>query len=224
MKVKFMPDNIELEISSDQSVMDLAHKNGIFIKTICNGVASCSECRIKIIDGESNVLPPGAKELALIGTGYFIDQRRLSCQLKCFGDITVDLTEQEKKKSLGVKKVLGNKKVDQDTTQAVTASIMQQETELLKNSATSDTQQRPQQRDSREGGREGRNNRDQRDNRKSNQNNNRDNRNQNNQRNQPNRQDGQQLHRDSRNAQRASFNANHNPGHNQQNKHKKDTK
>lgn len=101
MKVKFLPQNIELEINPDQSVMELAHKNGIFIKSVCNGVPNCAECRVKIVEGEYNVLPPSRKELTLIGSGHFIDRRRLSCQLHCFGDVTVDLSEQMRKENEG---------------------------------------------------------------------------------------------------------------------------
>lgn len=94
MKVKFVPQNVEYEIKPGQSVMHLAQDHGIYIKSVCKGVPSCAECRVRVVEGDHNVLPPGSEELSLIGTGHFIDQRRLSCQLKCFGDITVDMTEQ----------------------------------------------------------------------------------------------------------------------------------
>jgi len=97
MKVKFLPLDKELEIEVGQSVMDLAHKNGIRIHSVCNGMPSCAECRVRIVEGDWNVVPPSSKEMSLIGTGYFIDQRRLSCQVKCFGDITVDISEQLEK-------------------------------------------------------------------------------------------------------------------------------
>lgn len=98
MKVKFLPQNVEFEIDPLRSVMNLAHEQGMFIKSICKGIPSCAECRVRIVEGESNVLPPGQSELALIGSAYFVDQRRLSCQLRCFGDVTVDLSEQEEKR------------------------------------------------------------------------------------------------------------------------------
>src|SRR5690606_34851486 len=109
MKVKFVPQNIELEIEPDQSVMKLAHQNGIFIKSVCGGLPSCAECRVRVVEGEANVLPPSAKELGLIGTGYFIDQRRLACQLRCYGDIVVDLTEQIEKEKAGPKRLMSKK-------------------------------------------------------------------------------------------------------------------
>lgn len=101
MKVKFVPQDIVADIKPGQSVMHVAQDHGLYIKSVCKGVPSCAECRVRIVEGEHNVLHPGAEELALIGTGHFIDRRRLSCQLKCFGDVTIDLSEQiEKQHSL----------------------------------------------------------------------------------------------------------------------------
>jgi 2Fe-2S ferredoxin len=101
MKVKFVPQNIEVEIKQGQTVMDAAHKNGVVIRSTCNGMPSCAECRVRVVDGDWNTNPPSRKELSLIGTGYYIDQRRLSCQLLCFGDITVDTAEQIEKSAEG---------------------------------------------------------------------------------------------------------------------------
>lgn len=133
MKVKFLPDNIELEIQPNQSVLDLAHKNGVYIKSVCNGVPNCAECRVRVVEGEHNVLPPLSKELALIGTAHFIDQRRLSCQLRCFGDITVDLTEQkEKQKMEGTKKRLkAGVRAEEDVSFAKTGNLIDQENDIL---------------------------------------------------------------------------------------------
>lgn len=97
MKVKFMPQDVEYEIKPGEPVLHVAQDHGIYVKSVCKGVPNCAECRVRIIDGEHNVLPPGTEELSLIGSGYFIDRRRLSCQLKCFGDIVVDMTEQIQK-------------------------------------------------------------------------------------------------------------------------------
>ncbi|MBX9765919.1 MAG: (2Fe-2S)-binding protein [Bdellovibrionales bacterium] len=97
MKVKFVPNNVECEIKPNESVLHVAHNNGIHIKSVCKGVPSCTECRIRVIDGEYNILQPSSKEISLIGNTFHLDGRRLSCQLKCFGDITVDLSEQVEK-------------------------------------------------------------------------------------------------------------------------------
>lgn len=133
MKVKFLPDNIELEIQPNQSVLDLAQKNDIYIKSVCNGVPNCAECRVRLVEGDHNVLPPLSKELALIGTAHFIDQRRLSCQLRCFGDITVDLSEQkEKQKMEGTKKRLkAGVRAEEEVSFAKTGNLLDQENDIL---------------------------------------------------------------------------------------------
>ena len=94
MKVKFYPSGEEYEIQENQSVLQLAWEHDVHIQSVCKGVPSCAECRVQIKEGEHNVIPPGAKELSLIGSAQFVDNSRLSCQLKCFGDIVVDLSEQ----------------------------------------------------------------------------------------------------------------------------------
>ena len=94
-KIKFLPDNVEYDISSEKSVMELAFEKDIQIQSSCKGMATCGECRVIVVEGENQVLPPTSQEVSLIGQGHYIDHRRLSCQLYCFGDITVDVTEQK---------------------------------------------------------------------------------------------------------------------------------
>ncbi len=129
MKVKFLPHNIELEIKPNQTVLQLANENNIAIKSVCNGMPSCAECRVRLVEGESNVTPPGVKELSLIGSGYFIDQRRLSCQLLCFGDITLDLTEQVEraKGSTSARKFLAKQKDVVVESHAVSGNLIEQD-------------------------------------------------------------------------------------------------
>ena len=134
MKVKFMPQNLEFEIAPGQSVMALAHEKGIAIRSTCNGMPSCAECRVNITDGDWNVNPPSRKELSLIGTGYYIDQRRLSCQVLCFGDITVDTQEQIEKSAEGpvTKKFLTKvKKTNASDSHSLGGVMLEQDGQLL---------------------------------------------------------------------------------------------
>ncbi len=113
MKIKFMPDNVEFDIKPNESVLKVAHDNGIHIKSVCKGVPSCAECKIQIIEGEHNVFPPLPAEINLIGSAHFVDRSRLSCQLKCFGDVTIDLKEQIEKagRNLASKRPRGSRAV-----------------------------------------------------------------------------------------------------------------
>ena len=101
MKIKFVPQNVEVEVDSNRSVLELAKEAGLQIKSVCGGTPSCAECKIQIAEGEYNVLPPSEKELSLIGTAHFVDHSRLSCQLRCFGNVTIDLHEQIEKQKAG---------------------------------------------------------------------------------------------------------------------------
>ncbi|MFN3698437.1 MAG: 2Fe-2S iron-sulfur cluster-binding protein [Pseudobdellovibrio sp.] len=112
MRIKFLPSGVEIPVDPQKSLLQLATENSIKIKSICNGVPSCSECRVKIVEGMDSIPEPTKAELNLIGTSYHLDGRRLSCQVRCFGSITVDLTEQLTKTE-SQKKIKGVKVKDQ---------------------------------------------------------------------------------------------------------------
>jgi ferredoxin len=107
MRIKFLPSGQEVPVDPNKTLLQICTENQIEIKSICKGVPSCAECRIRIVEGDYNVVPPSKVEMSLIGTNYFIDQRRLSCQVRCFGDVTVDLTEQIERSEIQNKKVRG---------------------------------------------------------------------------------------------------------------------
>ena len=136
MKVKFVPQNVEFDIRPGQSVLELAQEKGVHIRTSCNGLPSCAECRIRVTEGDYNVSPPTTKELNLIGTGYFLDQRRLSCQLTCFGDVTIDTSEHVGKEGEGAvtKQFLQRvHKATAEETHSVNGVLIEQDAELLNN-------------------------------------------------------------------------------------------
>lgn len=163
MKVKFLPQNIEVEVNPNKTLLQMASENNIEIKSVCKGVPSCAECRVKIASGEHNVIPPTKAELALIGTSHYIDSRRLSCQVRCFGDVTVDLTEQIEKAENQTKKVRGfrtaknmeskavqdtmilNEKIDVQSAPSPSASdVNSSNQQTSSNSSQQQGQQRPQ--------------------------------------------------------------------------------
>ena len=143
-KIKFMPQNIEVEAPSDKSILEIAMENGLRIQSSCGGKASCAECRVFVVEGESHVLPPTSQELSLIGQGHFIDQRRLSCQLYCFGDVTIDLKEQLEKADAGsisktfLKRI---KKEKENQVRSIRDNLIEKDSEMMggKNSSSKDS-------------------------------------------------------------------------------------
>ena len=89
-----MPSGEEHEIEPNETILNLSKRVGLHIQSVCKGLPSCAECRVQIIEGEHHVLPPSSKEVSLIGTAHYVDRSRLACQLRCFGDVTVDLAQQ----------------------------------------------------------------------------------------------------------------------------------
>lgn len=124
MKIKFLPQGIEVEGTPNKSLLQIATENKLEIRSICKGVPSCAECRVRITEGESNTLPPTKAELNLIGSSHFIDGRRLSCQVRCFGDITVDLTEQVERAEHQTKKIRGFRSQKQIESHAVNDTFL----------------------------------------------------------------------------------------------------
>lgn len=119
MKIKFLPQGIEVEGNPNKTLLQIATENKIEIHSICKGVPSCAECRVIIVDGQENIIPPTKAELNLIGTSWYLDGRRLSCQSHCFGDVTVDLKEQLGKSENSNKKLRGFKTTKQQESHAV---------------------------------------------------------------------------------------------------------
>ncbi len=107
MIVKFLPFDKDVELAPGDTVLQAATRNGFEIKSLCKGNMTCAECRVRVVKGEENILPPSRQETQLIGTGYHIDGRRLACQIYCFGDVTVDLQEQVDRADTQSKKVRG---------------------------------------------------------------------------------------------------------------------
>lgn len=134
MKIKISPTQQEIEIDPNKTVLQLCTEQKIEIKSICKGVPSCGECRVRVLEGEYNVLPPNKAEIALIGSSYFVDQRRLSCQMRCFGDVTIDLSEQIERAEFQSKKVRGFRTPGQKGSQGVTlakqGTLVLEETKL----------------------------------------------------------------------------------------------
>ncbi len=124
MKIKFVPQNIEVEINPNKSVLNIALENGIQIHSICKGVPSCAECRVKIVEGEHNMIKPSKQELNLIGNSYYIDGRRLSCQVRCFGPVTIDTNEQLNRQENPAKKIRGFKSEKQYESKAVLDTML----------------------------------------------------------------------------------------------------
>lgn len=82
--------------SAAPTLLEVLKNNGHYIKSSCGGHASCSDCIVKIQSGEDQITEPTFEEINLLGNVFHITKERLSCQTKCFGDVTVDISMHNK--------------------------------------------------------------------------------------------------------------------------------
>lgn len=78
-KVKIIPENIEVEVEENKTLMEVFAENGIEFDFPCGGVGKCKKCKVKIIGKD------GAEEEVL------------ACSTKVKGDLIVDTSKKEQK-------------------------------------------------------------------------------------------------------------------------------
>jgi uncharacterized 2Fe-2S/4Fe-4S cluster protein (DUF4445 family) len=105
--VKFLPDNITIEVEEGENLLTAAAGAGVFIQASCGGDGVCGKCKIKVETGE---LASGEKRLRPEerARGY-----RLACQSTVTSDVVIRLADGER----GVRKP--------KTTRAISARSME---------------------------------------------------------------------------------------------------
>jgi adenylate cyclase len=83
------PDGRAVRIPKGLSVLDASRRAGIPHASVCGGRARCSTCRVRVLLGWENLVPPSPAEnrvLSPLGTDRAV---RLACQLKPTADLSV---------------------------------------------------------------------------------------------------------------------------------------
>ncbi|MDW7673478.1 MAG: 2Fe-2S iron-sulfur cluster-binding protein, partial [Bacillota bacterium] len=57
--VRFLPNNVEIEVDSGVSLLEVANKAGIAIKSTCGGDGSCGRCTVKVQEGQVTSIGQG---------------------------------------------------------------------------------------------------------------------------------------------------------------------
>ncbi|MBU3220390.1 ASKHA domain-containing protein [Clostridium algidicarnis] len=88
--VKFIKENITIEVEKNTILLDAIRKAKLKIETPCNGMGFCGKCKV-IARGELSL--PSHKERKIIDENKY---ERLSCMAMVLGDVEVELIENEK--------------------------------------------------------------------------------------------------------------------------------
>lgn len=93
--VQFLPLEKSCKIKDEESVLELALKNGIEIPHSCGGMGSCTTCRVIVVYAPEPL--PGRNELEqdIADMRSFRPEERLSCQLPPIPGLVLEIPETE---------------------------------------------------------------------------------------------------------------------------------
>ncbi len=100
-KVSFYPSGKVGEIPEGTSVLDASEKLGIELRHDCGGFATCSTCRIMVVDGVKNLTEIDLDEENMLEEAELPNPFRLSCQALIEGDVVLQIPEPEMQWSKG---------------------------------------------------------------------------------------------------------------------------
>jgi 2Fe-2S ferredoxin len=96
--VIFEPGGVSKDIPAGTSILDAAEQMGIDLRHDCGGFATCSTCRVVVIEGMSNLTEIDLDEENMLEEAALAPPHRLSCQAKVCGNVTVRIPTQETEK------------------------------------------------------------------------------------------------------------------------------
>ncbi len=90
--ITFKRLNKTRSIKPGATILAAANQAGVPIGQSCSGDGICGWCRVKILEGEKNLAPPGFLEKKLMEGEMFGPDERAACLAVVKGDITVTTT------------------------------------------------------------------------------------------------------------------------------------
>ncbi len=91
VKVIFEPDGRRVEAKAGETLLAIANRGGIHLRSECNGQGKCGKCRIKI-SPDSSTTAPTQSELKHLDSVQFREGIRLACQTHILGSQPVQVT------------------------------------------------------------------------------------------------------------------------------------
>ena len=85
-QIKFMPENRVIEADHGTSLLNVAAKAGIMIKSGCGGKGTCGACKVNVLSGDPIVNGTGNLSPVQLAKGI-----RLACKTLVQGDMTIEV-------------------------------------------------------------------------------------------------------------------------------------
>jgi ferredoxin len=90
--VRFAPLGLEASSLHDETILDVARRAGAPIGNSCGGVGWCARCRVRVVEGASNLGVTTWVEQEKATELGFSPGERLACQAAVKGDVVVTTT------------------------------------------------------------------------------------------------------------------------------------
>lgn len=95
-KVRFLPQDIVLEVKEGTPLLDAALDNNIQIDHNCGGNCACSTCHVIIDEGFDSLEPMSEDEEDMLDEAENLTETsRLACQCRVKNDLVVRIPEKE---------------------------------------------------------------------------------------------------------------------------------
>lgn len=96
-KVTFYPTGTSGEVPREMSLLDAAEKLGVILHHDCGGFATCSTCRVLIVEGTTHLSDIDLDEENMLEEAELPPPFRLSCQTKILGDVVARIPDEQMK-------------------------------------------------------------------------------------------------------------------------------
>lgn len=92
--IVFKESGKRVEIARGTSILDAAMDHGVPLYHTCGGNASCSTCRVAVVQGAENLSPVESAESQVLEAFDLKPPFRLGCQAEVLrGEVTVEIPE-----------------------------------------------------------------------------------------------------------------------------------
>jgi len=91
ISIKFLPENVLVEASQDETLLEVALREHLDISHSCGGNGTCGTCRVWILKGVEQLPPRNEVELEIATDRGFGDHERLACQNLAVPELVVKI-------------------------------------------------------------------------------------------------------------------------------------
>ena len=82
--VRFEPSGLKTEVDKGSTVLEAAHKVGVYLTSVCGGDGYCGKCKVVVSDGHFKSRPTG-----LLSPEEIREDIVLACNTKVMSDMTL---------------------------------------------------------------------------------------------------------------------------------------